>query len=127
MNGTDFETKLILNSKWVLDRVRRKIPEPSVLVGNLEKLLIMFNTEKWNDGESVLMNKKCIAEFKKMIGHATHGCISDPVRIEMYRAIGKDKKSSRKSYYTLKPYFTYQRCIWSWRLDLTNIYSIVMI
>ena len=75
------------------------VPEPDILVANLEKLEIFFKDKRWTSGGVPLLNQNALDELKKLKKHALNGCISDPKHVKMYYSIGKDSVLYLKSYF----------------------------
>lgn len=90
--GISFEEKLSSDPRWIFLRTRRHVPKPSILLPLMENLINTF-TKTDQSGLSLfvdpvtlapLFNPKSVKEFKELLPHVKHGCLSDPKNIPLY-------------------------------------------
>jgi hypothetical protein len=93
VHGTTFQEYWTKNPDWILQRVRRKIPNPHDLSDRLSKVRDEFQKSGYKDekGEK-LLRKESLKEFNQLIEqHVMKGCLSDPEGISLYFVTGRDK------------------------------------
>jgi len=82
---TTFEHMVAENPEWVWQRVRRYVPEPTVLLERVKAVLVEFCKQCYNDSNGVpVLNDATKEEIRKIMGHISRGCLSDPPAIPMY-------------------------------------------
>jgi hypothetical protein len=103
MDKTDLENVLKVNpgeefrkrvlNKWlpyVQKRIRRYIPQPSVLFERLSSVYEFFKDKKDSKG-ILLLSKQNREDFLNILEHCKMGCLSDPENVELYQKVGSDK------------------------------------
>lgn len=99
--GTTFEKKMESCPEWILQRVRRRIPQPAVLKERLEHVFQLFISEEHDDPITglPLLNEDARKEFRSIIDdHVVKGCLSDPADVELYYESGQDSGSGLKRF-----------------------------
>ncbi|KAJ3085808.1 hypothetical protein HK100_008922 [Physocladia obscura] len=87
-----FDEMFESNPDWILKQVRRLCPEPEIMKKNLEEVLATFRKSEFQFEGLPVLTSDAIKEFRTLIDvHVSKGCLSDPIGVSLYCAIGKDK------------------------------------
>ncbi|KAJ3199764.1 hypothetical protein HDU67_002572, partial [Dinochytrium kinnereticum] len=87
-----FEEKFKREPQWILKRVPRWVPSPTILAERLKKVFGQFSRPSYNDSDGQpLVTDKLKKEFKNLMKHVKEGCLSDPIDVPLYRKVGEDK------------------------------------
>ncbi|KAJ3136366.1 hypothetical protein HK100_001743 [Physocladia obscura] len=87
-----FDEMFESNPDWILKQVRRLCPEPEIIKKNLEEALATFRKSEFQFEGLPVLTSDAIKEFRTLIDvHVSKGCLSDPIGVSLYRAIGYQK------------------------------------
>ena len=101
VENVSFEEKMNQNSDWILKRVRRMIPEPTILSNDLKEAFAFFDNDTFNDprkNDQPLIDKEVRRSFVELLKHVDKGCLSDPPGIPLYYEEKKCTKSNLMLY-----------------------------
>jgi hypothetical protein len=73
-----------LTADYINKRVKRLIPESSVLYNNLKSVFDKFKNIKHNVTQLPLLNEDARSDFEALLIHAKSGCVSDMPGINLY-------------------------------------------
>ena len=90
--GWDFQRLMKCRSSYVLRRVRRIVPKPSVLVPRLKQVIRFYSNPEFVDAKSggMLVTQRTRDAMDSLIRHAALGCLSDPRNVSLYYVTGVD-------------------------------------
>jgi hypothetical protein len=92
LSDKDIEEKKLNDWKYFMDRVKKQIPEKSILLKRFDIVIQFFEDTKDSSGQS-LYN----AAFKKQVDlirmHIKNGCLSDVKNVPVYFEVGNSRNS----------------------------------
>ena len=91
--GINIEEMWQHNPRYILQRVRRVIPEPDILVPALREVLTKYKDVNPDPKTGrKLLDADAVKAFENLINtHAARGCLSDPPGVELYQEMRRDR------------------------------------
>ncbi|GBE82644.1 hypothetical protein SCP_0410290 [Sparassis crispa] len=90
--GISYNSKVLLQPQWVLQRMRRYVPPPEILLHRVTAVIKTYGPLKDSMTGQPLFNEKAWEVVKNVLENIHLGYYSDPLNVQLYYKVGIDKR-----------------------------------